>query len=60
MHVLAFILGTYWLTRQTARALRWAIENTPSHDEARSVFPNPRSGVGSSFHTVGRRRSDCG
>lgn len=21
--VLAFILGTYWLTRQTARALRW-------------------------------------
>lgn len=40
--VLAFILGTYWLTRQTARALRWAIEErTPSHDEARSAFLVP-------------------
>ncbi|OSC41100.1 adenylate/guanylate cyclase domain-containing protein [Mycobacterium decipiens] len=41
-NVLAFVVGAYWLTSQTARALRWAIEErTPSQDEARNAFLVP-------------------
>ncbi|KZS83838.1 Adenylate cyclase 2 [Mycobacterium persicum] len=41
-NVLAVVLGALWLTRQTTRALRWAIEERrPTPDEARDMFRIP-------------------
>ncbi|VBA60455.1 adenylate/guanylate cyclase domain-containing protein [Mycobacterium attenuatum] len=41
-NLLAVVLGASWLTRQTTRALRWAIEaRTPTRAEARDAFRIP-------------------
>lgn len=38
----ALVLGTYWITRRTVEALRWAItERTPSAAEGRNTFLAP-------------------
>ncbi|MCV7200000.1 adenylate/guanylate cyclase domain-containing protein [Mycobacterium angelicum] len=40
--VLALVVGTYWITRQTVLALRWAIEErTPTHEDERNTFLAP-------------------
>src|SRR5450631_658126 len=39
---LALALGTYWITRGTVLALRWAIEERkPTHDDERNTFLAP-------------------
>jgi adenylate cyclase len=40
--VTALIVGTFWITRRTVNALRWAIEErTPSKDDQRNTFLAP-------------------
>lgn len=40
--VLALVVGTYWITRQTVLALRWAIEErAPTHQDERNTFLAP-------------------
>jgi adenylate cyclase len=39
---LAVVVGTYWITRRTVRALRWSIEGrTPSRADQRNTFLAP-------------------
>jgi len=40
--VIVLALGTYWITRRTVTALRWAIEERkPSHADERNIFSAP-------------------
>lgn len=40
--VVALALGTYWITRRTVIALRWAIEeHPPTHNDERNTFLTP-------------------
>jgi adenylate cyclase len=40
--VIALVVGTYWITRSTVTALRWAIEErTPNQDDQRNTFLAP-------------------
>jgi adenylate cyclase len=39
---LALVVGTYWITRRTVRALRWSIEQRPpTRDDQRNTFLAP-------------------
>src|ERR1700694_4181521 len=43
---LALVVGTYWITRRTVRALRWAIEERPpSREDQRDTFLAPWRGA---------------
>lgn len=60
--VLALTLGTFWITRRTVLALRWAIEErTPTPEDERNTFIAPWRialvdlvlwGIGALFYTV--------
>ena len=40
--LLALLIGTFWITRRTVNALRWAIEErTPTHDDQLNAFLAP-------------------
>lgn len=40
--LLALLIGTFWITRRTVKALRWAIEErTPTHEDQLNAFLAP-------------------
>src|SRR6478735_8005187 len=40
--VLALLIGTFWITRRTVNAMRWAIEErTPTHEDQVNTFAAP-------------------